>query len=102
MAVSIGAGPQETSQRLRNTRGCIFARAKVEEGRRQEKPREKAGRAGVTSINAPLTKGAWFRGNNGWTRSYRVPLLGAIQASDFNPSYCTPVCSASPSVAAFN
>jgi hypothetical protein len=39
------------------------------------------GRAGVSSTNAPLTKVAWIRGNDGWNRKYRVHPLGATHPS---------------------
>jgi hypothetical protein len=77
MVVSIGAGLKGTSRRLRNTRDCIFARVKVEEVRRPEKAREKAGRAGATNTNAPLTKIARMRCNDGCKRSYPFLIPGA-------------------------
>ena len=31
--------------------------------------------------NAPLTKVAWIKGNDGWIRTYRVRLSGATHSS---------------------
>jgi hypothetical protein len=33
--------------------------------------------------NAPLTKVAWIRGNDGWNRKYRVRPLGATRPALF-------------------
>ena len=35
------------------------------------------------NTNAPLTKVAWIRGNDGWNRKYRVRPLGATRPSLF-------------------
>src|SRR5258707_7154829 len=43
----------------------------------------KMGRAGVRTPDAPLTKVAWIRGNDGWNRKYRVRPLGATRPSAF-------------------
>jgi len=41
------------------------------------------GRAGVGTPDAPLTKAAWLRGNDGCNRKYRVRPWGATRLSLF-------------------
>ena len=52
----------------------------------------------------PLTKGAWIRGNDGWIRSYRVPLWGATRLSllHFHGPLRPSACRASPAVVPSN
>src|SRR5260370_36792763 len=60
----------------------------------------KTGRAGVGTPNAPLTKVAWLRGNDGCNRKYRVRPLGATRPSlfGFRPSLHSSTRRASPTV----
>src|SRR5216684_4705005 len=51
--------------------------------RKQARKRNRTGRTRAINTNAPLTKVAWIRGNNGCNRKYRVRPLGATRPRPF-------------------